>query len=53
MELFLNKKIRFTDITDFAEEALAKVPFIDDPSLEDIYSSDKAARSFVYSKVVI
>ncbi len=53
VELFLNKKIRFTDITDFAEEALDKVPFIEDPSLEDIYSSDKAARSFVYSKVVI
>lgn len=53
VELFLNKKIGFTDITDFAEEALSAVPFISDPSLDDIYSSDRAARSFVYSKVVI
>ena len=51
--LFLNKKIRFTDITDFARQALENVPFVEHPSLDDIYSSDKAARAFVYSKVVI
>ena len=51
--LFLNKKIRFTDITDFARQALENVPFVEHPTLDDIYSSDKAARAFVYSKVVI
>ena len=51
--LFLNKKIKFTDITELAADALANVRFIDKPSLDDIYNSDLAARSFVYSKVVI
>ena len=50
--LFLNKKIGFTDITDFVAQAFEEVEFISDPTLDDIYASDMAARSFVNSKVV-
>jgi len=53
VDLFLHNKIKFTDITEFAQEALDNVEFVHSPTLDDIFSSDEAARAFVYSKVVI
>ena len=50
--LFLNKKIKFTDIVMYCSEALECIEHIDDPDLNDIFETDKKARSFVNNKVV-
>lgn len=47
VELFLNGKCRFTDITRFIEVAMDKAPKIENPSLEDIFEADLLARNLV------
>ncbi len=42
---FLQGKIGFYDITDIVEECMTGVDFVAHPSLEDIFSTDKAAFS--------
>ncbi len=49
--LFLNKKIGFNDITSLTAEALESVPHINDPSVSEIFDSDKEARRFITDKV--
>lgn len=51
IELFLNHEISFLEIEDLIIEAYAKIPFIQDPSLEDLQNTDKQTRLFVYQKV--
>lgn len=48
--LFLKDKIRFLDIGDAVCEALERVSFIAQPSLEDIMSTRSAAEEFVRAK---
>lgn len=48
--LFLKDKIRFLDIGDAVCEALERVGFIAQPSLEDIMSTRSAAEEFVRAK---
>ena len=43
--LFLEDKIGFLEIADRVEKAMASVPVVDDPTLEDILAADKAARA--------
>lgn len=50
--LFLQEKIKFTDIVQYAEEALDCLLHIDNPSIDDIFETDILARSFVNNKVV-
>ena len=50
--LFLGRKIGFLDITRLSEMALEKVKHIQNPNLDDIYSSDLESRAFVNDKVV-
>lgn len=45
--LFLADQICFTDIARLVEGALERVPVIRDPSLEDIFMADQAARAAV------
>lgn len=45
--LFLGGKISFNDIPRFIEHAIEKVRFVKEPSLEDVFLSDKAAREAV------
>ncbi len=47
VELFLNEKCSFTDITAFIADAMDKAPEIINPSLEDISDADMFARRFV------
>lgn len=47
VELFLNNKCRFTDITDLIEKAMDKCPVVSDPTLEDIFMADAYAREIV------
>ena len=52
VKLFLEKKIGFPDITLLTAEALQTVTHIADPSLTDIFDSDRVARAFISEKVV-
>ena len=45
--LFLGGKIRFLDIADRVERALAQVKAVQEPSMQDILDADKAARETV------
>lgn len=45
--LFLDDKIGFYDIYDFVSRAVEMVPFIADPTLEDILDADRQAREAV------
>ncbi|NLN55259.1 MAG: 1-deoxy-D-xylulose-5-phosphate reductoisomerase [Clostridiales bacterium] len=45
--LFLNNKISFLDIFDYVERAVSDTPFIKNPTLEQILSTDTSARETV------
>ena len=47
VSLFLNKKISFLSIETYIENAVRNLPFIQNPTLEEIIDSDKKARQFV------
>ncbi len=47
VELFLNEKCKFLDITDLIAKAMDVCPLIPNPSLEDIYMADELARKIV------
>ncbi len=47
VELFLNNKCRFTDITKLIEKAMDKCPKVKIPTLEDIFMADNFAREIV------
>ena len=49
--LFLEDKIGFLDIPRLVEEALARVPVLDIPGLDEILEADRAARQAVYQSV--
>ncbi len=49
--LFLDGKISFTRLFDLVINATESVNYIDNPSLDDIIASDKAAREFVSSNI--
>ena len=51
MGLFLEDKIGFLDIPRLVEEALARVPVLDGPGLDQILEADRAARQAVYQSV--
>lgn len=51
VELFLKEKIKYTEISELIELALQEISNIENPSIDDIYTADKMAREFVYSKV--
>lgn len=48
--LFLDDKIGFLDIGDVVSEALERVQFIAQPTLDDILSTQRAAEEFVRTK---
>ncbi|MEO0898322.1 MAG: 1-deoxy-D-xylulose-5-phosphate reductoisomerase [Bacteroidota bacterium] len=48
---FLEEKIRFTDIGDLNEEAMTQLPFIQQPSLEDLFKTDQLTRNWVREKI--
>ncbi len=47
VELFLQRKIRFTDIAEIVDEALNSIPSTSSPGIEEIFEADSAARDFV------
>lgn len=46
--LFLDDRISFVDIPRLVEGALERVPFLEQPMLDDVLAADKAARDAVY-----
>lgn len=48
--LFLQKKIGFNDIYRLTADALDSLPFVSEPDLETVLSSDKNARNFLEEK---
>ena len=51
--LYLEDKIGFYDIYDLVAGAVDAVPFIQNPTLEEILESDRMARAYVQNKVSI
>ena len=45
VEMFLNGKCKFNEITKIVERAMQKAPRIEKPSLEDIFEADCFARN--------
>ena len=45
--LFLQEKIGFYDIYRLVAGAVAAVPFVEEPTLEDVFEADRLARSYV------
>jgi len=43
---FLRNRINFLDMTDVVEKTMQKVPFIEQPTLEEYFDSDGEARTF-------
>lgn len=51
VELFLEKKISYLQISEKIQEAMDNVPHIENPTLEDIFETDLTAREFVKKSV--
>ncbi len=48
---FLKNRIGFLDMTDLIEKTIHKIPFLDQPTLEDYFDSDGEARNFAASLI--
>lgn len=48
---FLRNRIGFLDMTDVIERTMEKIPFIQNPSLDEYFESDGEARSFAASLI--
>lgn len=50
VRLFLNDKIRFLDIGEAVNNALANVKFIENPTLSELLETQQAAEEYVYTR---
>jgi 1-deoxy-D-xylulose-5-phosphate reductoisomerase len=48
---FLKNRINFLEMTDIIERTMQAVPFIAQPTLEDYFESDAAARTFAADQI--
>jgi 1-deoxy-D-xylulose-5-phosphate reductoisomerase len=48
---FLRNRIGFLDITEMVERTMNKIPFIENPTLDEYYDSDGEARNFAASLI--
>ena len=48
---FLKNRIGFLDMTDLKEKTIHKIPFMEQPTLEDYFESDGEARNFAASLI--
>jgi 1-deoxy-D-xylulose-5-phosphate reductoisomerase len=48
---FLKNRIGFLDMTDLIEKTIQKIPFVEQPTLEDYFESDGDARTFAASLI--
>ena len=50
---FLNDEIGFYDIYDLVQKAVDAVPFVENPTLEQILEADRLARQFVINRGIL
>ncbi len=50
VDLFLQRKIKFTQIAQFVKEALNSIVSRPSPDIEEIFEADRVAREFVYTE---
>ncbi|MCL5267661.1 MAG: 1-deoxy-D-xylulose-5-phosphate reductoisomerase [Bacteroidetes bacterium] len=50
VDLFLKRKIRFTQIAEFVKQALESISTKRLPDIEEIFEADRRARQFVYAE---
>jgi 1-deoxy-D-xylulose-5-phosphate reductoisomerase len=48
---FLKNRLGFLDMTDLIEKTMNKIPFIQNPTLEEYFETDGEARSFAASLI--
>ncbi len=48
---FLKNRIGFLDMTDLIEKTIHKIPFLEQPTMEDYFDSDGEARNFAASLI--
>ena len=48
---FLRNRIGFLDMTEVVEQAMAKINFIQNPTLEEYFETDGEARNFAASLI--
>ena len=48
--LFLDRKIKYLEITDIIEETMNQTKFIDSPTLEQILATEQEAYDFIGSR---
>jgi len=48
---FLRNRIGFLDITEMVERTMSKIPFIENPTLDEYFESDGEARNFAASLI--
>ena len=48
---FLKNRLGFLDMTDLIEKTMHKIPFIQNPTLEEYFETDGEARSFAASLI--
>lgn len=48
---FLRNRLGFLDMTDLVERTMDKIPFIENPTLEEYFESDGQARTFAASLI--
>lgn len=48
---FLKNRIGFLDMTEVVEQSMAKIPFIENPTLEEYFETDGEARNFAASLI--
>jgi 1-deoxy-D-xylulose-5-phosphate reductoisomerase len=48
---FLKNRLGFLDMTDLIEKTMSKIPFIQNPTLEEYFESDGEARSYAASLI--
>jgi 1-deoxy-D-xylulose-5-phosphate reductoisomerase len=51
VEAFINRKIKFLEMTDIIESCLTKIPWIEQPTLEDLINTDTESRSLTISMI--
>ena len=51
VDLFLQRKIKFTQIAEFVQNALDSIPSKRAPDIEEIFEADGTARQFVYAEM--
>lgn len=52
VELFMNGKLSYPGISDTIKKAMESIKNVENPTLNDIWDADKAAREFVYGQVI-